>query len=381
MPGPLAGLRVVELAGLGPCPHAAMVLADLGADVVRVDRPSGRFDLSAPESDVLLRGRRSVVADLKSPDGVALVLGLAEKADVLLEGFRPGVLERLGLGPEVLHGRNARLVVGRITGWGQDGPLAPRAGHDLNYLGLTGALSAIGRQGESPVPPLNLVADFGGGSMLLVVGVLAALQERTTSGRGQVVDAAMVDGVAVLSQMLWSFRAQGLWADERGTNALDGGAPFYDTYPCRDGRYVAVGAIEPQFFAALLAGLGIDGEGLPSHFDPSGWPGWRERIGAALLTRTRDEWTVVFAGTDACCTPVVELGETLDRAAPGRARHLRRGRRCAAGRAGAALLPDAGRRPDAARGRRGRHRRRAVRLGGRPYGWLNRCVPAPMQGA
>ncbi|MCU1690970.1 MAG: sle [Frankiales bacterium] len=312
MPGPLSGLRVVEMAGLGPCPHAAMVLADLGADVVRVDRASGRFDLSDADSDVLLRGRRTLVADLKSPDGVALVLDLVEKADVLVEGFRPGVMERLGLGPEQCAERNPRLVFGRITGWGQDGPMAPRAGHDLNYLGLTGSLAAIGRAGERPVPPLNLVADFGGGSMLLVVGVMAALWERQSSGRGQVVDAAMVDGVALLSQMLWSFRGQGLWGDTRGTNALDGGAPFYDTYPCKDGRFVAVGAIEPQFFAAMCAGLGIDDDGLPSYFDQAGWPQWRERIATALLTRTRDEWTRVFDGVDACVTPVVELAETLD---------------------------------------------------------------------
>ncbi len=231
---------------------------------------------------------------------------------MLLEGFRPGVMERLGLGPEVCAARNPGLVYGRITGWGQDGPLAPRVGHDLNYLGLTGALAAVGRSGERPVPPLNLVADFGGGSMLLLVGVLAALHERQGSGRGQVVDAAMVDGVAVLSQMLWSFRSQGNWKDERGSNWLDGGAPFYDTYPCKDGRFVAVGAIEPQFFAEMLTRLGIDGEGLPSYFQAEGWPQWRRRIGDALLTRTRDEWTAVFDGVDACVTPVVELAETLD---------------------------------------------------------------------
>lgn len=309
MPGPLTGLRVLELAGLGPCPHAAMVLADLGADVVRVDRPGGGFGMGEAEHDVLLRGRRSVSVDLKSEDGAALVLQLAARADVLIEGFRPGVMERLGLGPDVCQARNPRLVYGRVTGWGQDGPLAPRVGHDLNYLGLTGVLSTIGRAGESPVPPINLVADFGGGSMLLVVGVLAALHERERSGTGQVVDAAMVDGVALLSQMIWSFRSQGLWRDERGSNALDGGAPFYDTYRCADGRYVAVGAIEPQFWQRLLEVLGLADEQLPSHLDPAGWPVLRERLTAVLATRTRDEWTQVFEGVDACVTPVVELAE------------------------------------------------------------------------
>lgn len=311
MAGPLTGLRVVELAGLGPCPHAAMVLADLGADVVRVDRATGRFDLAAPERDVLLRGRRSVFADLKTPEGVGLVLDLADRADVLLEGFRPGVTERLGLGPEVCLSRNARLVYGRITGWGQDGPRAPRVGHDLNYLGLTGALAAIGRAGQTPVPPLNLVADFGGGSMLLLVGVLAALNERERSGSGQVVDAAMVDGVALLSQMVWSFRAMDFWNDQRQSNLLDGAAPFYDTYACKDGKHVAVGALEPQFYARMLEGMGLDPAGLPAQMDRSGWPVLREAIGDALAQRTRDEWTAVFDGVDACVTPVVELGETL----------------------------------------------------------------------
>lgn len=311
MAGPLAGLRVVELAGLGPCPHAAMVLSDLGADVVRVDREAGRFDLAAPETDVLLRGRRSVFADLKSPEGLELVLGLAERADVLLEGFRPGVTERLGLGPDQCLARNPRLVYGRITGWGQDGPMAPRAGHDLNYLGLTGVLAAIGRADGTPVPPLNLVADFGGGSMLLLVGVLAALNERERSGAGQVVDAAMVDGVAMLSQMIWSFRSMGVWQDRRQSNLLDGGAPFYDTYVCKDGKHVAVGALEPQFYAAFLTGLGLDATDLPPQLDPTGWPALRAAFTAALVSRTRDEWTALFDGVDACVTPVVELGEAL----------------------------------------------------------------------
>jgi alpha-methylacyl-CoA racemase len=307
--GPLTGLRVVELAGLGPCPHAGMILADLGADVVRIARPGDRPVLGDPARDVLLRGRRTLQVDLKTAAGADTVLALAERADALIEGSRPGVAERLGVGPEECLARNPRLVYGRVTGWGQDGPLAAEAGHDLNYLGLTGTLAAIGRAGESPVPPLNLVADFGGGSMLLVVGVLAALSERERSGRGQVIDAAMVDGVALLSQMLWSFRGQGGWRDARGRNVLDGGAPFYDTYVCADGRYVAVAAIEPQFFAALLRVLELDAAEFGPHVDPRSWPALRAALTAAFVTRPRDEWAARFAGTDACVTPVVELAE------------------------------------------------------------------------
>ncbi|MTD57542.1 CaiB/BaiF CoA transferase family protein [Amycolatopsis pithecellobii] len=308
MAGPLAGLRVVELAGLGPCPHAAMVLGDLGADVIRIERPQAGFDPVGP-SDHVLRNRRSVAADLKSDDGRALVLGLIEKADVLLEGFRPGVTERLGLGPQECLAVNPRLVYGRMTGWGQDGPLAQRAGHDINYISLTGALHAIGRAGERPVPPLNLVGDFGGGSMFLVTGVLAALWERARSGQGQVVDAAMVDGASVLSQMTWSFRGSGGWSDERGTNLLDGGAPYYDTYTCADGRYIAVGCLEPQFYAAFLHGLGLDGEDLPAQYDRAGWPALRARFTAVIVGKTRDEWAAIFEGTDACVTPVLTFEE------------------------------------------------------------------------
>jgi alpha-methylacyl-CoA racemase len=311
MSGPLTGLRVLELAGLGPAPHACMVLADLGADVVRVERPN-RFGLGAGVDDQIQRGRRSIEADLKSDEGRDLVLRLAEKADVFVEGYRPGVTEKLGLGPDDLWARNPRIVYGRITGWGQDGPLALRAGHDINYLGLTGSLYAMGRAGEPPAPPLNLVADFGGGSMLLLVGVLAALHERQTSGRGQVVDAAMVDGVALLSQMMWTMRGQGIWGDERQGNMLDGGAPFYDSYVCADGRYVAVGPIEPQFYAAMLAGLGLADAGLPDQLDIEQWPTLRKALTEAFLSRTRDEWTTVFAGTDACVTPVVEPREVRD---------------------------------------------------------------------
>jgi alpha-methylacyl-CoA racemase len=308
--GPLVGLRVVELAGLGPAPHAAMVLADLGADVVRIDRPANgpRLDEATPP-DPVLRGRRRVVADLKDPAGREAVLRLVERADVLVEGYRPGVAERLGVGPTDCHARNPRLVYGRMTGWGQDGPLAPRAGHDINYLSLTGALHAIGRAGGRPVPPLNVVADMGGGSMLLLVGVLSALWEARSSGRGQVVDAAMVDGASVLLQTVWALYGQGGWVDERESNLLDGGAPFYDTYACADGRFVAVGALEPQFYTRLLIGLDLDPDALPRRDDITGWPGLRARFTEAFLRRTRDEWMAVFDGTDACVTPVLALRE------------------------------------------------------------------------
>ena len=272
--GPLVGLRVVELAGIGPGPHAAMVLADLGADVVRIDRPSGALRLGDPElPDPTLRGRRRVTADLKDPAGREAVLRLVDHADVLIEGYRPGVAERLGVGPVDCHARNPRLVYGRMTGWGQDGPMARHAGHDINYISITGALHAIGRAGERPVPPLNLVGDFGGGSMLLLVGVLAALLEARSSGRGQVVDAAMVDGTSLLMQMTWAFRGQGHWADAREANLLDGGAPYYDTYTCADGRHVAVGPLEPRFYAQLLDGLGLDPATLPAQDDVAGLAG------------------------------------------------------------------------------------------------------------
>ncbi|ANY07369.1 CaiB/BaiF CoA transferase family protein [Pseudonocardia sp. HH130630-07] len=311
--GPLAGLKVVELAGLGPGPHAAMILGDLGADVVRIDRPSGGLQLgSARVPDPTSRGRRTVTADLKDPGGRETVLRLVERADLLLEGYRPGVTERLGVGPADCHARNTRLVYGRMTGWGQDGPLAARAGHDINYISLTGALHAIGRSGERPVPPLNLVGDFGGGSMLLVVGVLAALWEARSSGQGQVVDAAMVDGVSVLNQMVWGFLAQGAWADDRDSNLLDGHAPFYDTYTCSGGGHMAVGALEPQFYAQLVAGLGLTDEELGDQYDRSGWPAMRARFAEVFATRTRDEWTAVFAGTDACTTPVLSFAEAAE---------------------------------------------------------------------
>jgi len=308
MPGPLTGLRVIELGGIGPVPHAAMILGDLGADVVRVERPAGAFDPAFGQTDYMLRSRRSAAADLKTDAGRDLVLRLVAKADVLLEGYRPGVAERLGVGPRECHAVNPALVYARMTGWGQDGPMVTQAGHDINYISLTGVLHAIGA-GDRPVVPLNLIADFGGGSMFLVAGVLAALWERHRSGVGQVVDAAMVDGVSALAQMVWAFRGTGGWTDDRAANLLDGGAPFYDTYTCADGRWIAVGALEPQFYAQFLAGLGIAGEDLPEQMDRSGWPRLRARFTEVIVSRTRDEWAEIFAGTDACVTPVLTFGE------------------------------------------------------------------------
>ncbi|MFA9444514.1 CaiB/BaiF CoA transferase family protein [Egicoccus sp. AB-alg6-2] len=304
----LQGLRVVELGGIGPGPHAAMVLADLGADVVRIERPAGGLQLGDPTRDPVLRGRRSVHADLRDADDLEAVLTLLDHADVLVDGFRPGVTDRLGLGPEALARRNPRLIYGRITGWGAEGPLSQRAGHDLNYLSLTGVLHAIGPR-ERPSVPLNLVGDYGGGSLYLVIGILAALAERERSGLGQVVDAAIVDGVANVAQLVWGMRGQGLWNDERGTNLLDGGAPFYDTYACADGRHVAVGALEPAFYAQLLVGLGLDGQDLPAQYDVAGWPQLRRRFTEVFATRPRDAWAAVFADTDACVTPVLGFDE------------------------------------------------------------------------
>jgi alpha-methylacyl-CoA racemase len=307
-PGPLAGLRVVEMAGLAPGPFCAMVLADLGAEVVTVDRAAWvRGDGEAP--DTLRRGRRSIAVDLKHPDGPAVVLRLLEEADVFIEGFRPGVMERLGLGPDVCLAANPALVYGRMTGWGQDGPLAPVAGHDIDYIAVAGALHPMGRAGEPPVPPLNLLGDFGGGGMLLAVGILAALFERRTSGRGQVVDAAMVDGAALLMTMIHEQRAQGFWRPERGANYIDTGGHFYDTYETADGRYVAIGAIEDQFYARLLEALGLDREDLPDQWDRSRWPELRERFAAVFRSRTRDEWCRLLEGTETCFAPVLDLEE------------------------------------------------------------------------
>jgi alpha-methylacyl-CoA racemase len=306
--GPLDGVRVVEVAGIGPAPFAAMVLADLGADIVRVDRPGGS---GFARFDVLNRGRRSVAVDLKDPDGAEVVLRLAAEADALIEGFRPGVAERLGIGPEPCLSRNPRLVYGRMTGWGQEGPYAAEAGHDITYAAVAGALAHIGRAGQPPTPPLNLVADFGGGGMLLALGVVSAVLSARRTGEGQVVDAAMVDGVALLMAPFFMAFRTGYFTDERGTNLLDSGAPFYDCYACADGRYVAVGALEAQFFAALLDGLGIDAAELGDQHDKAGWPAMRGRFAAAFRTRGRDEWVAHFAGRDACVAPVNTTEEAL----------------------------------------------------------------------
>ncbi|WP_284225141.1 CaiB/BaiF CoA transferase family protein [Mycobacterium antarcticum] len=309
MAGPLQGLRVVELAGIGPGPHAAMILGDLGADVVRIERPGKGGAVPVGTRDSMLRNRRSVAADLKSDEGRELVLRLIAKADVLIEGYRPGVTERLGLGPEDCAKVNERLIYGRMTGWGQTGPRSQQAGHDINYISLNGLLHAVGRKGERPVPPLNLAGDFGGGSMFLLVGILSALWERQTSGKGQVIDAAMIDGSSVLVQMMWSFRASGMWSDERGANMLDTGAPYYDTYETSDGKYVAVGAIEPQFYAQLLQGLGLDAADLPGQHDAARAEELRATFTEAFAAQDRDHWAKVFNGTDACVTPVLSFGE------------------------------------------------------------------------
>lgn len=306
--GPLAGLRVLELASLAPAPFACTVLADLGAQVLRVDRSSAVPGTApdAPPGDPLTRGRRSVAVDLKQPQGAATVLRLAQRADVLVEGFRPGVCERLGIGPDECLPRNPRLIYARMTGYGQSGPMAARAGHDINYLSLAGALEPLGPADGPPLPPLNYVADFGGGGMLLVVGILAALWERERSGRGQVIDASMVEGAALISSVLHGLRAMGLWNEQRGGNLFDGSAPFYATYECADGRFVAVGAIEPQFWEELVRELGLSAvPDLPDQFDRARWPEVKACIADIFKTRDRDEWAVHFAGSDACVTPVL----------------------------------------------------------------------------
>ena len=309
--GPLHGLRVIERAGIGPGPFCAMLLADLGADVVRIDRTEAS-DLGVPMNrryDVNGRNRRSVALDLKSAAGRAAVLRLVARADVLLEGFRPGVAERLGLGPTDCHALNPRLVYGRMTGFGQSGPLAQAAGHDLNYIALSGALHAIGPAGGKPVPPLNLVGDYGGGALYLALGVLAALHERTTSGRGQVVDAAMVDGAASLASIFYGMSASGGWSEQRGTNLLDGGAPFYDTYETADAKYVAIGALEPKFFAELAQRIGLDARFIKGQYDRRLWPELRAAMAAILRGKTRDAWCALLEGSDACFAPVLSIAE------------------------------------------------------------------------
>jgi alpha-methylacyl-CoA racemase len=319
--GPLEGVRIVELAAIGPAPYGVMLLADLGAEVIRVDRAAAaRGALGAEASMVgLSRNRRSIAIDLKAAAGIEVANALIATADVLVEGFRPGVAERLGLGPEVLCERDPRLVYARMTGWGQQGPLAPRAGHDLDYAALTGALHTVGRADSPPPPPVNYLADFGGGGTFLALGVLAALFERERSGAGQVVDAAMIDGTASLTAFLHGLLAIGGWSTQREANLLDGAAPYYDTYTCADGRYLAVGALEPAFFEAFCAGIGVDPQQVPQH-DRAQWPAQRERFATIIATRTRDEWADLFADTDACVAPVLDLEE-----APRHPHHQARG--------------------------------------------------------
>jgi alpha-methylacyl-CoA racemase len=306
--GPLAGLRVVELAGIGPGPFAAMLLADLGAEVIRIDRP-GETARLAPERDATRRGRRSLTLDLKCAAAVAVLLRLVETADALIEGFRPGVAERLGFGPEICLARNPRLVYGRMTGFGQSGPLAEAAGHDLNYIALAGVAHGIGRAEAPPVPPLNLVGDYGGGAMFLVVGVLAALLERTRSGRGQVVDAAMAEGAALLMTPFYALHAAGLWQDRRAANLLDGGAPFYDTYATADGKYLSIAALEPKFFAELARRIGLDEAFVKGQYDQALWPALRAALTAIIATRSRETWVEILEGTDACALGVLSLAE------------------------------------------------------------------------
>ena len=311
MSGPLAGVKVLEIAGIGPGPFCGMLLADMGADVLRVDRLQGS-DLGLPvepKYDIMSRGRRSIALDLKQADSVQTVLALAAKADALIEGFRPGVTERLGLGPETCLARNPRLVYGRITGWGQDGPLAQAAGHDINYIALTGALHAIGRKGEAPLPPLNLIGDFGGGGMVLAFGIACALFEARGSGKGQVIDAAMTEGAAGLMAMFYGRMAAGHWRDQRGVNVLDGGSPWYKAYRTADGKYIAIGSIEARFYAELLERLGLDPQSLPGQFEFARWPELHAAFADAFSKKTRDQWCHEMEGTDVCFAPVLSIAE------------------------------------------------------------------------
>jgi alpha-methylacyl-CoA racemase len=314
MPGPLAGIKVIEMVGIGPCPFAAMMLADMGAEVIRIDRKTkpgadNPFPMLGTKFDVMARGRRSLALDLKHPEAREVVLQLVEQADILIEGFRPGVMERLGLGPDACQARNPKLVFGRITGWGQHGPLSQAAGHDLNYIALSGMLHAMGRADTPPSPPLNLVGDFGGGAMMLAFGVVCAALEARTSGKGQVVDAAMTDGAALLGAMMYGLRAFGSWNDGREANMLDGGAPFYDTYACRDGKFLSVGAIEPQFYAQLLALSGATDPEFAKQWSQKRWPGLKAKFAALFATRTRDDWCALLEGSDACVAPVLDMAE------------------------------------------------------------------------
>jgi alpha-methylacyl-CoA racemase len=311
--GPLTGIRVIEIAGIGPGPFAAMMLADMGAEVIRVDRAQSVRG-PAPETanwDVMLRGRRNLAIDLKNERGASTLLRLIERSDALIEGFRPGVMERLGVGPDACLTRNPRLVYGRMTGWGQDGPLASAAGHDINYIALAGSLAHFARKGEAPVPPLNMVGDFGGGGLMLAFGIVCALLEARTSGKGQVVDAAMVDGAAALMTMFWAFKNVGMFDENApGTNLLDTGAHFYDTYECSDGKYLAVGAIEPQFYALFLQLTGLDADPeMAAQMDRAKWPALKVKVARRIKEKTRDEWAEVFSGTDACVAPVLTMSE------------------------------------------------------------------------
>ncbi len=312
--GPLSGVRIIELAGIGPGPFCAMMLADMGADVIRVDRAGAvrGGDPNVPPANVMDRGRRSIGVDLKSPEGVEMVMRLVETADGLIEGFRPGVTERLGVGPDDCLARNPRLAYGRMTGWGQDGPYAHTAGHDINYISLAGALDAFGRKGEAPVPPINMVGDFGGGGMYLAFGMVCAILEARSSGQGQVVDAAMVDGAASLMTFIHGFRAMGIWNLERGTNMLDTGAHFYDVYETSDGKYVSIGSIEPQFYAELREKLGLDDAKWDQQMSRADWPAFKEEIAAIFKTRTRDEWCELIEGSDVCFAPVLNVDEARE---------------------------------------------------------------------
>lgn len=309
--GPLAGFKIVEMGGIGPGPMCALLLADMGADIIRIDRmaDTGLGVHTDPKFNLLMRGRRSVAVDSKTPEGRELILSLIKQADGLIEGFRPGVMERLGLGPDVVFEANPKIAFGRMTGWGQDGPMAPAAGHDLNYIALSGALHAIGRKGSMPTPPLNLVGDFGGGALYLAMGMLAAMLEAGKSGKGQVVDVSMVDGAASLMTTFFGLQAAGRWTEERGTNILDSGAHFYDVYETKDGKYVSIGSIETKFYAELLRLTGLEGEDLPPQMDVSAWPKLRERFAAVFIAKTRDEWCDIMEGTDVCFSPVLSLEE------------------------------------------------------------------------
>ena len=305
--GPLEGLKIIEMAGIGPGPFCGMVLADLGAEVIRVDRASGIGTGSKKEASN--RGKKSIAVDLKSAEGVEVVLKLVESSDAIFEGFRPGVMERLGLGPDVCLARNKKIVFGRMTGWGQEGPLASAAGHDINYISLSGALAAIGRPGSPPVPPLNLIGDFGGGGMLLALGLLAALLESKESQKGQVVDAAMTDGSALLMTMIYTMQSSGMWKTEMGSNLLDGGSHFYDTYECKDGKYISIGSIEPQFYALLCNIANLDEKVFSNQMSRDSWPEQKEEIRKIFLKKSREEWCELMEGTDVCFAPVLDMSE------------------------------------------------------------------------